>query len=316
MNKIFSRKPKSASTKNKKLNSKPLTFRQGISLFILVTVFLFGISGYYWYQNIFTNPERVLSDMLDKSLQTSSIQRQVNQSQGDNSLNQAVFVSFAPQLLTESKSELNEITTLGRTIVKTENIGTENADFVRYTGIEVSGDRSGRDFSKVTGVWGKRESQPGSGQPASFLRDALFTAVPFGNLNNSQRHELKEEIKRVNLYQYKEAKKERVDGRPVITYQIDLDPQALVTVLAKYAEITGLGSSAELNPALYEGAQRVPLNITVDLLSRHVSAIEFRGSGRLEDYGAYNMFRSTESPKDTIDVDELQNRLQQLEQQS
>lgn len=285
-------------------------------MLVLSTVFLFGVSGYYWHQNIFSNPDRVLNDMLDKSLQTSNIQRQVNQSQGDSSLDQAVFVAFAPQLLTESKSELSEVTTLGRTIVKTENIGNENTDFVRYTSIEVAGDRSGRDFSKVTGVWGKRESQPQTGQPASFLRDSLFTAVPFGNLNNSQRNELKEEIKRVNLYQYKEAKKERVNGRPVITYQVDLDPQALVTVLAKYAEITGIGASAELNPALYEGAQKVPLNITVDLLSRHVSTIEFRGSGRLESYGAYNSVRDVTTPKDTIDVNELQNRLQELEQRS
>lgn len=316
MNKIFSRKSKkSASAKTKNIK-KSLTFKQGIGLVILATVFLFGASGYYWYQNIFTNPDRVLNDMLDKSLQASTVQRRVSQSQGDSSLNQAVFVSFSPKVLTESVSELNEITTLGRTIVKTENIGTQNADFVRYTDIEVSGDRTGRDFSKVTGIWGKRESQAESGQPASFLRDALFTAVPFGNLNNSQRDELKSEIKRVSLYQYKEAKKEYIDGRPVMTYQIDLDPHALVTVLAKYSEITGLGKSPELNPAMYEGAQRVPLNISVDLLSRHVSTIGFRGSDRLETYGAYNMFLNIDEPQDTIDINELQNRLQQLEQQS
>lgn len=317
MNKIFSRKSnqKSASAKTK-TNIKSLTFRQTMALLIVATVFLFGASGYYWYQNIFTNPDRVLSDMLDKSLQTATVQRQVNQSQGDSSLGQKVFVSFSPELLSQSDSELSEITTLGRTIVNTENIGTQDADFVRYTGIEVAGDRSGRDFSKITGTWGKRESQPQSGQPASVLRDALFTAVPFGNLNSSQRDELKDEIKRVNLYQYSEAKREFVDGRSVITYKIDLDPYALVTVLAKYAEITGIEGGPELNPAMYEGAQKVPLSITVDLMSRHVSAIEFRGSSRLEDYGAYNMYRSVELPKETIDVDELQNRLQQLEQQS
>lgn len=287
-----------------------------MALLILATVFLFGASGYYWYQNVFTNPDRVLSDMLNKSLQTSSIQRQVNQSQGDSTLDQAIYVSFSPELLSQSDSDLSEITTLGRTVVKTENIGTQNSDFVRYTGIEIAGDRSGRDFSKITGVWGERGGQPQSGQSASFLRDALFTAVPFGNLNSDQRKEVKEEINRVNLYDYSEASREFVNGRPVISYKINLDPQALVTVLSKYAEVTGIDGGPELNPAMYEGAQKVPLNITVDLMSRHVSTIEFGGSSRLETYGAYNMFRDVDLPKDTIDVNELQIRLQQLEQQS
>jgi hypothetical protein len=318
MNKILSRKSKKSASNKKgsKTNIKSLNFRQTMALLVLATVFLFGASGYYWYQNVFTNPDRVLSDMLDKSLQTTNIQREVDQSQGDSTLNQQMFVSFSPRLFSQSESNLSEITTLGRTDVKTENIGTEDADFVRYTGIEIAGDRTGRDFSKITGVWGKRENQPQSGQPVSFLRDSLFTAVPFGNLNPAQRQEIKDEIKRVGLYQYSEAKREYSNGRPVIVYKIDLDPQALVTVLAKYAEVTGIDGGPELNPAMYQEAQKVPLNITVDLMSRHVSAIEFRGSNRLENYGTYNMIRDVELPKDTIDVNELQIRLQQLEQQS
>lgn len=287
-----------------------------MALLILATVFLFGASGYYWYQNVFTNPDRVLSDMLNKSLQTTNIQRQVDQSQGDSTLDQTIYVSFSPELLSQSNSDLSEITTLGRTVVKTENIGTQNSDFVRYTGIEIAGDRSGRDFSKITGVWGERGEQSQSGQSTSFLRDAMFTAVPFGNLDSDQRKEMKKEISRVNLYDYSEASREFINGRPVITYKINLDPQALVSVLAKYAEVTGIDGGPELNPAMYEGAQKVPLSITVDLMSRHVSAIEFSGSSRLETYGAYNMFRNVDLPQDTIDVNELQIRLQQLEQQS
>jgi hypothetical protein len=316
MNKIFSRKSqKSGAVKNRN-SIRSLTFKQTIALLALATIFLFGASAYYWYKNIFVNPDRVLSDMLDKSLQVSNTQRRVNQSQADSSLDQAVYVSFAPQLISDSKSELSEITTLGRTVVRTDNIGTKDADYVRYEGIDIPGDRSGRDFREIIGVWGKRESQSQSGQSAAFLRETLFTAVPFGNLDNSQRHELKEEIKRVNLYQYQEAKKEYIDGRPVMTYKINLDPHALVTVLGKYAEITGLGRSPELNPALYEGAQRVPINLRVDLLSRHASTIGFEGTDRLEMYGAYNSFRNVIVPQDTIDVNELQDRLQRLEQRS
>ena len=317
MKKLFSRNSKqSTSQKDKKTNLKSLTFKQSISLLVLATLFLFGASGYYWYQNVFTNPDRVLSGMLDKSLQTVNVQRQVSQSDNSNSLDQAVYLSFSPDTLSNSQTVLTETTGQGKTMVTTENLGTPNADYVRYTDIDVSSNQNKRNFDNIIGVWGKRDNKPETGEAASFLKDALFSVVPFGNLDNSQRNEIKEEIKKTNLYQYREAKTEYKNGRPVMTYTIDLDPQALVTVLSKHAEITGVGGGSELNPAMYEGAQKVPVKLEVDLLSRHVANVEFLGSGRAEVYRAYNSIRQIEVPEDTIGIDELQNRLQELEKRS
>lgn len=281
---------------------------------MLTGIGLFGASGWYWYQNVLTDQDRILSGMLDKSLQTSSVYRSVNQQSEQNKVEQSVFVGFSPETLSQTLTNLQEASASGASSVKTETIGTKNADFVSYSSIDVSGPGGkAQNFDGVLNKWGKRESTPESRQPVSFLNDALFVVVPFGNLNTDQRKQLKDEIKKVNLYETTKTETRFVNGRPVITYLIDVSPGSLVQVLAKYVELTGTGSSDQLNPALYEGAAKIPIELHVDLLSRHIRQIGFTGSGRTETYGAYNTTHKVTLPTETIAIDELQKRLSAIE---
>jgi hypothetical protein len=295
--------------------NKSLSFKQGISLLVIVTLGLFGVSGYYWFQNIFSDPNRIISDMLDKSMQTTSVYRSVVQDNGQSNVNQNIFMSFTPKVVAQSVTDLKENSQIGETNVTTETLGTKDTDFVRYTSIDVRNSPVKRDFSKVVNQWSKRVNNPQTGEGISFLNDALFVAVPFGNLDQNQRTELKNEINKVNLYQYTNAKREFVSGRPVMNYTIQLDPKALVTVLAKYVQVTGVGAGAVLDPTAYEGAAKIQLQLKVDMLSRHINTIDFVSSGRKESYHGYNVAHKIDLPTKTIGTDELQTRLQALENQ-
>lgn len=297
-----------------KITAKPkLTFKQTISLLILAAIVLFAASGYYWYKQVLTNPQRILSGMLDKSLQSSSVQRSVSQKGGQSTSEQAVFMSFSPKVVAQSVTKLEEQSMAGKTKVTTETLGTKETDYIRYKSIEVSGGKA-PNLSNIEGVWGKRGGNTEKGQPASFLNEALLIAVPFGNLNTSQRAEVKNEISKVKLYDAAKTQTEFKNGRPVITYTTSLDPKSLVQVLSKYVEVTNVGTTAELNPQNYEGAEKIQIRLEVDVLTRHLKSIEFANSGRLETYRGYNLGKQIDLPKQTIGVDELQSRLQALEQ--
>jgi hypothetical protein len=293
---------------------KPSRLALGLVALALAGAALFGASGYYWYKNVLMDPDRILDGMLDKSLQTTSVYRTVGQSGGQNTVNQATYVAFTPETMAQSFTTLREINDLGRTTVTTETLGNDQTDYVRYNSIKIESTTK-RNFDNVVNVWGKREANAETGQATSFLNDALFVIVPFGNLNPEQRKIMTDEINKVGLYDAESTKTSIKSGRPIITYDIKLDPQALVTVLAKYVEVTGIGKSANLDPASYEGATKLDVELEVDVLSRHVKAIRFANSGRTESYTSYNVVRQIQKPTETIDVNELQSRLQTLESQ-
>lgn len=298
-----------------KTDKKGLTFGKSIALLLLATVLLFCSSTYYWYQSVLNNPERIVSDMLDKSMQTTSVNRTVSQSSGDSSVEQKIQTAFTPKVVTRSVTNLSELSDTGRTNVTTETIGTATEDYVQYTDIKIQNSTKKQNFDNVLNTWGKRTSDPKSGQGAAFLNEALFVVVPFGNLNADQRRQIKDEINKTNLYKATESKTEYVNGRPVLNYTVDLDPKALVGMLSKYVDITGVGSKADLDPANYQDASKIRIAMQIDVLSRHLRSIDFVSSGRKEAYSSYNLASQTALPTKTIDVNELQSRLSSIESQ-
>lgn len=292
--------------------------KQTKSLVIIVlvcAVALFGASGYYWYHAVFTDPDRILSDTLNKSLQTTSVDRTITQESGQNKVNQSMYVEFTPKVLAQSVTNLEEETSLGKTTVTTETIGTKDTDYVQYRSIEVANNPTANDrFNDVINTWAKRASNPEQGQQVSFLNDALFAAVPFGNFNHGQRAELKKEIKKANLYNTTDHKLSWQDGRPVMEYTMTLSPRALIQVLAKYSQLSGVGESSDFDPSQYEGASNITIKMNIDVLSRHVNSVDYLGSDRVESYGAYNAVRNVDTPSKTISIDELQTRVGGVEQ--
>lgn len=296
-------------------SKKPQPTKSLVIILIVCAVALFAASGYYWYKNVLINPNRVLDGALNKSLQSTSVDKTITQENGQSKFEQVAHLSFTPNVLAQSITKLDQSSEMGNTSVLTETIGTNDVDLIRYTGINIEGTNAKQqNFDEILNVWGERKSDPQSGQNVSFLNDALFMAVPFGNLNNDQRKELIGEIKKVGLYKDAKTKTEYKNGRPVVSYTVDIDPQALVEILAKYISVTGIGSSDGLDPAAYKGASKIPIEINIDAISRHINYVDFTGSNRKETYDSYNAVRDIDLPKDTIGVDELQQRLSKIEQ--
>lgn len=257
------------------------------------------------------DPDRVLQDTLNNSLNTRSVTKHIKQGGGGTgSVDQITYVSFHPPgTSSHSKTVVTQGGGSRATSVTTETIGTNSADFVRYTAATNTENLPGAErLSGLYGIWAERTPNPAKGDDVTFLNESLYGIFPFGNLDSEQRTKLKEIINQSNVYQYKTPEKIIENKRPVYVYELSINAYDLVSAIQEYQRITGLGDPSQLNPDDYRNSGNLGVKITVDILSRQLLKIEYP-NGRTEIYSGHNLYRPVELPKDTIPVEELQRRL-------
>lgn len=282
------------------------------SLLLLAGLILLGTSGYFWYKNVFSDADRVFYGMLSRSLETDSVTRQVTQDEASRSVNQTYYISFSPETVIESSSTIDQVgQDRSKSSVTTRTIGERDTDYVQYSEINVPQSLGSKnDFSKVLNQWAKRQNKQESGEQAQFLNEAIFTFIPFGNFSQENRTELINLIKQAQVYKISRSETSYQNGRPMMDLTVSIKPKALIEVLREYAAISGLGQQDLLDPSQYEKASDVSVQIKIDMLSRHLTNIDFPGETRKETYGSYGLNRNVSVPTGTISVEELQSRLQ------
>ena len=298
---------------NKRIDVKLRSLKLWISVLLIAGLGVLGAGAYLWYNNIFTDEERIFYGMLEKSLETDSITRQITQNEQSRLENQNYFVTFTTNPLVQSKSTVEQIDqNRQKSTVSTETLGTKDADFVRYTNINIpAGSTDKTDYSQVTNIWAKRQTDAESGQNPQFLNEAIFTFILFGNFNQQQKAELLKLIKDQDVYRFGNDGKVTYDNaRPLYNVTVSIKPRGLVQVLKKYAEYTGIGDTSMLNPEQYDDKHSFGIQVQIDMLSRHLRQISYPGESRKEVYQAYGLNRNIELPRSAISIEELQSKIQ------
>lgn len=292
----------------KKLGSR----RLALDLVVLACVILLGVTGWLWWARIVMNPDRALNDTINNSLRTKSITKHIKQEGGiSGNVDQVTYISFYPPAVTsQSKTVLAQGGGSEAASVTTETIGTKDADYVRYTAANNTGGLPGAErLDSLFGKWAKRSADPSTGEQVTFLNESIYGIIPFGNLDASQRAELMGIIEQKNIYKYTSVERQTQDKRPVYVYDLSINAVDLVSAIQGYLQITGLGDPSQLNPDDYKGAGNLSIKVTIDILSRQLTKIEYP-TGRLETYGGQNLYHPADIPQQTIPVEELQRRLQ------
>lgn len=300
-------KKKPTILKNRK-NSRENLILGGV---LALAVALFVGSLWLWWTKSFTNADNVFQSMLENNLTSQSVTRTIEQSEANGGVVQNIYVSFtAPEVISESKTVITEKNQdRSTTKVTTKSVGTSKADYVKYESAEgTEGLSLAGNLDNVLGVWGKRGDDGGLQSPA-FLNEAAFSVVPFGNLPTAQKNELMKLFADKDVYEYTKAEKKFENGRYVYNYRVSLKPSGLIEVLKKYAELSGVGDSSQLDPANYEGAAAVALDFKVDIMSRQLLKIDYLSSGRVETIENRGLKRDVKIPGQTIPLDELQQRI-------
>lgn len=283
--------------------------------FGIVLVAILVLLGWLTWSKIVVDPDRVLADTLNNSLRTPSVTRKVVQSQGASGVEQVSYISFRqPDPNANTKTVIYQATNNNTTAsVETETIGTNDSDYVRYTNIKEAGGEDGTGgLGDLIGTWAQRKGthDPASTGNLTFFNEGLFSIVPFGNLDKPSRGTLIDLINERNLYKYTSAERKFENNRLVYVYSFNINPKYLVEVLHSYMELSGNGDADQLDPDEYEHAPSIQILVTVDVLSRQITSIQYP-QGRIENYSGYGLYRPLDIPTQTIPIEQLQQRVQQ-----
>lgn len=257
--------------------------------------------------------------MVNNSMRLSGITKKVSQTADGQQVDQITQVQIGPETRVLTQTRLSELSATP-TVIVTQTIGTPTTDYTRYVSVDTKQTKpNGQplDFTNVLGVWGSSTAGTISTSTSGQLyNETILGVIPFGNLNQTKRHKLQQLIRKQNVYEvdYKNVARSLESGRPTYTYQVTVDAQAYVTLLKQFGNAVGLNHMADLNPADYATSERLPFTVAVDVWSREVKRIVYGDGGRTEEYSGYNAVKPIEIPKTVVTVQELQSRLQSLQQ--
>jgi hypothetical protein len=283
-------------------------------LMIIFGVITLGVGAFLWWHYVESNPKRVFWGMMNSSLQTPSMTIRTQQSDSAQSLDQTLRLNVSGQHVAHGETILSQPSSASS--VTTETIGTPHGDFIRYTAVNTTQKgATGQplDFSKLLNVWGRTPSDPHETNGDSY-NQAVLGLIPYGNLNQAQRQELLKLMEASYRFDSRHVEKYLSNGRPTYNYNIEVKPKAYVVMLKRFGSMTGLTQLAQIDPADYESASAINFVLTVDVWSRQATGIRYPKSDRVETISGWGIVSPPLAlPKDTIGVDELQNRLQTLQ---
>lgn len=283
-------------------------------LAIGVAIILF--SGWMLLTNNKTNPTDVFWGMFDTSLSTTSVTRNVKDANEKSKADQSLRLYLSPELKTYNIVTVEETTDKGNTKIVTETIGTPKSDYARYTTIETAqqgADGKPIDFSNVTGIWGKNDLAEGK---SGYFNEGMLGLVPFADIDQGKREGLISFMKDKNVYEtdLNAAVKQKVDNHTAYIYKIKINPTAYIQMLIEFAKQSGLGELPGLDPEQYAKSQPLETEFIIDANTQQLIKINYIANKREETYIDYGLQQPLELPTDTIPLDELQSRLQKLQQ--
>lgn len=287
--------------------------KQLTRLLLGLAIIIFVISGLMWWRQVRSNPERVLYGAVENSLRTRSVTRQV----AFDGSEQAMELVVSPEIKTRSFTTQSSGTDEGGTTVQTEAINTRDAEYVRWTKIETDQKNEAGEalnFDELINVWGKSPAAP-TGQLGQLQMALLSGVVPSGNFNAHDRQSLMQIVRDENVYTFDQAKVERKteNGRPVYVYDVQVNPVAFYKFIKRYGEIAGIQQLEGLDPAQFQGMPAETFKLTVDVWGQHIIAVA-DPSGTTERLSGYGVIHNIEPPQESIPLEELQAKLQSIQE--
>jgi hypothetical protein len=294
------------------LKRKPLLFFYGAGIILL------GVAGWLWFAKLTINPERVFWGMIEQSLATNGVTVQSTQTGNGSNVHQTIQFSLGSQNISHSLTTLVQ----GSTTVVDEMIATPKADYTRYLSIKTdqkSKEGKPLDFTKVLGVWAKRE-----GNAQLLAQDVLGTGLPLGgvavpvaNLSPELREKFVKQIKDQGVYKVSfkdsDVKRKTVDGRQVYVYTVKVQPVMYANMMKTLAKSSGFHQLDNLDPNNFSGQQPFEILMTVDAHAKQLITAEGVGAPIKQTYSGYDIPTNTEAPTTTIPIEELQKRLSKIQ---
>ena len=304
-------------------NTKQLTYDDSVPFIIshrtisitILAAIIFFVSLVSWWKYVYNSPKKVFIGMLNTSLSTPSVTREITNSSGGQTAHQYIQLSFVNQPL--SHSVINVSQTAGKisNFVSTETIGTLTTDYSRYlkiTSNEKTTTGKPLNFSSVVGAWGTTGKVP-TGQPTSagYLQQAIIGLVPFANLNPSQRSSVVGKLLADQVYttDYSKAKSVKIGSHAAWQYEVSFNTAKYLAIFKNLGNDMGLGPLPGIDPATYQKTPPLSIGLTIDKASRELVRLTYQDGQQQEDYTSYGLSTPVSIPAKTIPISALQTRL-------
>jgi len=293
---------------------------------------LLGVGGFVvivllvalWWWQVYLSPSKVFWGMIDSSLTAKSVVLETSQSNGKDSIKETVHMDLGMANRVHSFTELQQ----GMTKVKTEIVGTRDADYTRY--VQVNSDKKNAagkpaDVSHVLNVWSKSDDQQQTQTQASghqsFSQAVLGVGlplgsipVPIGSLDAGQQKILSTKIRQENVYEPSlgSVKKSFKNGHLRYTFDVKIQTIPYVRMMQLFAKDVGLHELDGVDPNTYQSAQPMSVKLVVDAASRQLVRVNTGDEGYNQTYTAYGLPVQITPPTSFISAAELQKRLAEL----
>lgn len=268
-----------------------------------------------WWFAVYLSPRRVFWGMLDRSLSTTAVQQKTVQQAGQNGLFQVTELQFGQQ------NAVHIATTIGRknSTVTTENIGTPNADYIRYTGIQTAQkNKNGQnyDFSGFLNEWAKAPKNHAPLFQQVRIGVGNGSLIPFGYLPQNERQEFIQNARGSDAFltDFSHVKKIHKHGQLRYVYKVKIEPVAYVGIEKLFAQDIGSTLLNKIDPNEYQGQPPIKIILSVNARSHRVVKITYPGKlAHTETYGHYNIPPHIKIPHATTTTQKLKNRLAKLQ---
>lgn len=300
------------------ITTRPYWWVYALGILVLVA------SACLWWTKIYMGPERVFWGMLEKSLSTRGVTIEISQDSAQSKVKQLIQMELGVTDRAHSVSMLTQ----GNTQVKTEIIGTRDADYTRYVSIKTDQkNAAGKplDVAKVLNVWSKSDDTAQSETQASghqlFAQAVLGIGlpigtlpVPIGEIAPKHREKMLNEIRDQDIYDisFKDVKIKRKGARLLYTYDAKIQTILYVRLMKNFAKNVGLHELDQVDPNAYQSAQPLQVKLTVDARSRQLVGVDGGQEGVVQTYKGYGLPVKAALPKNPISSAELQQRLTEL----
>lgn len=202
------------------------------------------------------------------------------------------------------------------TTVSTAGISTVSDDYVEYTAITLP-KTTAADSAKIADllhVWGKQARKSNA---SLFEQTSLGGCViPLARLTSQQADHMVQDMEQHTVFQTDLSHPLKVTdgGVAVLRYTTTVPPEQYVPFMKRFADTYGLQSLNNVAASSYNG--RAPESIAIDIepTSDTVLQITFTGQDHTIQFSGYGKRPTIAVPPHTIDMTDLQQRLQSLTQ--
>lgn len=290
-------------------------FRDNIPAQLIVTsILLIILSSVAWYRFIYLSTQNVFEGMLQGSLQVSGYTRTATTKEDGFSQKEITQLQFGSDNFIRRLTEVTQTANNQQNVIRREALGTPTADFERILSADTPSDPSiAAQYESVKGKWTKAEG-PDGGVSNQYFLESLFGIVPMASLTPTQQEQLLGYMKQQNIYSIDSEspiKKDLVDGEQAYVYMVNVKPEAYITYLQLLGKALGLGDIPGLDPAAYQDAPDIQVELAINPASRQLLRVTYPNNAvRSEQYSSYGVQTEFELPKDAVPLNQLQGAAQ------